>query len=55
MSAEVTPPECPLVLNITEDCLSQEEKKIIEETILDNLGYQLGMVEKDEKVHCARP
>ena len=51
MSAEVTPPECPLVLNITEDCLSQEEKKIIEETILDNLGYQLGMVEKDEKRH----
>ena len=51
MSAEVTPPECLLVLNITEDCLSQEEKKIIEETILDNLGYQLGMVEKDEKRH----
>ena len=29
-TAELTPPACPLVLNIIGDCLSQEEKKIIE-------------------------
>ena len=50
-SAEVTPPECPLVLNIVGDCLSQEEKKTIVETIRDYFAYQLGMVEKDEKRH----
>ena len=50
-SAEVTPPECPLVLNIIGDCLSQEEKKTIVETIRDYFAYQLGMVEKDEKRH----
>ncbi|MBR4400904.1 MAG: hypothetical protein IKT09_04335 [Synergistes sp.] len=50
-TAEVTPSECPLVLDIVGDCLSQEDKKTIEETLLDNLAYQLGMVEKDEKRH----
>ena len=50
-SAEVTPPECPLVLDIVGDCLSQEEKKTIEKVIRDETGYHLGMVEKDEKRH----
>ena len=50
-TAEVMPSECPLVLNIIGDCLSQEEKKTIEETILDDLAYDLGMVEKEEKRH----
>lgn len=45
-TAEVTPPECPLVLNIIGDCLSQEEKKNIEEIIQDDFGYNLGIVEK---------
>ena len=50
-AADVTPTKYPLVLNIIGDCLSQEEKKTIEETILDEFAYGLGMVEKDEKRH----
>ena len=50
-TAELTPPACPIVLNILGDCLSQEEKKTIEETILDDFAYDLGMVEKTEKRH----
>ena len=50
-TAEVTPPECPLVLNIIGDCLSQEEKKNIEEIIQDDFGYNLGIVENEEKRH----
>ena len=50
-TAELTPPACPIVLNIIGDCLSQEEKKTIEETILDDFAYDLGMVEKTEKRH----
>ena len=50
-TAELTPSACPLVLNIIGDCLSQEEKKTIEETILDDFAYDLGMVEKTEKRH----
>lgn len=50
-TADVTPPECPLVLNIISDCLSPNEKKVIEKTILDDFAYDLGMVEKEEKRH----
>lgn len=50
-AADLTPPECPLVLNIIGDCLSQEEKKTIEDTILDDFAYDLGVVEKNEKRH----
>ena len=50
-AAEVTPDECPLVLNIIGNCLSQEEKKTIEEVIRDDFAYDLGMVEKEEKRH----
>ena len=50
-AAEVTPPEYPLVLNIIGDCLSKEEQKTIEEVILDEFAYDLGMVEKAEKRH----
>lgn len=50
-AAEVTPPECPLVLNIIGDCLSQEEKQTIEMVIRDDFAYDLGMVEKDENRH----
>ncbi len=49
--AEVTPPEYPLVLNIIGDCLTQEEKKTIEEIIPDEFAYELGVVEKEEKRH----
>lgn len=50
-AAEVTPPECPLVLNIIGDCLTQEEKQTIDEVIRDDLAYDLGMVEKAEQRH----
>ena len=50
-TAQVTPSECPIVLNIIGDCLSQDEKKTIEEIIRDDFSYDLGMVEKDEKRH----
>lgn len=50
-TAEVTPPEYPLVLDIICDRLSQEEKKTIEEIIRDDFAYDLGMVEKAETRH----
>ena len=50
-SAEVTPDDCPLVLNIIGDCLTQEEKQTIDEVIRDDLAYDLGMVEKAEQRH----
>ena len=50
-TAEVTPPDCPLVLNIIGDCLTQNEKDTIEEVIRDDFAYDLGMVEKEEKRH----
>ena len=48
-TAEVTPPECPIVLNIIGNCLSQDEKNIIEEIIRDDFAYDLGLVELEEK------
>ena len=50
-AADLTPPECPLVLNIIGDCLSEEEKKTIADTILDDFSYDLGVVEKNGKRH----
>ena len=50
-TAELMPPECPLVLNIIGDCLSQEEQKTIEDTIRDDLAYDLGVVENEDKRH----
>ena len=50
-TAELMPPECPLVLNIIGNCLSREEQKTVEETIRDDLAYDLGVVEKQEKRH----
>jgi len=50
-TAELMPPECPLVLNIIGNCLSREEQKTVEETIRDDLAYDLGVVEKKEKRH----
>ena len=50
-TAEVTPTACPLVLNIIGDCLSQEEKQTIDEVVRDDLAYDLGMVEMEEKRH----
>ena len=50
-AADFTPPACPLVVDIIGDCLSREEKKTIESTILDDFAYDLGIVERDEKRH----
>ena len=50
-AAEMTPDEYPLVLNIIGDCLSQEDKDVIEDTIRDDFAYDLGMVEKTERRH----
>ncbi len=50
-AAEFTPPQYPLVLNIIGDCLSQEEKDIIDDIVRDDLAYELGLVERQEKRH----
>ena len=50
-TAEVTPPEYPIVLNIIGGNLSQEEKNTIEEIIRNDFAYDLGLVEKEEKRH----
>ena len=49
--ADLTPAESPLVLNIIGDCLSQEEKNIIEDVILDDLAYGLGIAERELHRH----
>ena len=48
-SAEPIPDEYPLVLNIIGNCLSDEEKETIEETIYEVFCYKLGMVEKEQE------
>ena len=50
-TAEVTPPEYPLVLNIIGNCLSPEEQHTIESIIGDDFAYDLGLVEKEENRH----
>lgn len=50
-TAGVTPPECPIVLNVIGDCLLQEEKTKIDEIIRDDFAYDLGIVEKRNKRH----
>lgn len=52
--AEVVPSDCPIVLNIIENCLTEEERKIIAVTIKEYYAYQLGVVEKEEKRHTKR-
>lgn len=50
-TAAVTPPEYPLVLDIIGDCLSEEQKKTINFIVRDDMAYDLGMVEQEEKRH----
>lgn len=52
--AEVLPPDCPIVLNIIEDCLTEEERKTIVTTIQEYYAYKLGLVENEEKRHTKR-
>lgn len=54
LGAGVLPPDCPIVLNIIEDCLTEEERKIIVATIREYYAYKLGVVEKDLKRHTKR-
>ena len=54
LGAGVLPPECPIVVNIIEDCLTDEERKIITATIREYYAYKLGVVEKDLKRHTKR-
>ena len=48
-AADPIPDECPLVLNIIGNCLSEEEKKIITEIIREDFSYKLGLVEKEQE------
>lgn len=52
--AGVLPSDCPIVLNIIEDCLTEEERKTIVTTIQEYYAYKLGMVENEEKWHTKR-
>ena len=54
LGAGVSPPDCPIVLNIIEDCLTEDERKIITTTIREYYAYKLGVVEKDLKRHTKR-
>lgn len=54
LGAGVIPPDCPIVLNIIEDCLTEEERKTISATIREYYAYKLGVVEKDVKRHTKR-
>ena len=47
-SAAPIPDECPLVLNIIGDCLTDDEKKTITDVIRDDFAYRLGNVEKEQ-------
>jgi len=54
LGAGVIPPDCPIVLNIIEDCLTEEERKTIVAAIEEYYAYNLGVVEKEEKRHTKR-
>ena len=54
LAASVMPTDCPLVLNIVEDVLTEEQRKIIKQTIQEYYAYSLGEVEKKVKRHLER-
>ena len=54
LGAGVIPPDYPIVLNIIEDCLTEEERKTIVAAIEEYYAYNLGVVEKEEKRHTKR-
>ena len=54
LGAGVIPSDCPIVLNLIEDCLTEEEQKTIVTTIQEFYAYKLGMVENEEKRHTKR-
>ena len=50
-TAEVTPEEYPIVLEVIGGGLSQKEKEVIDRIVEDDFAYELGMVEKEERRH----
>lgn len=46
-AAEVIPEECPLVLNIIENCLTKDEQQTIRNVISDELAYDFAMTEQE--------
>ena len=50
-TAEVTPEEYPIVLEVIGGGLSQKEREVIERIVEDDFAYELGMVEKEERRH----
>ena len=54
LGASVVPPECPIVVNIIEDCLTDEERETIVAVVREYYAYKLGLVEKDGKRHTKR-
>ncbi len=54
LGASVVPPECPIVVNIIEDCLTDEERIIVKNLISEYYAYKLGLVEKEESRHTKR-
>ena len=54
LGASVVPPECPIVVNIVEDCLTDEERETIVAVVREYYAYKLGLVEKDGKRHTKR-
>ena len=54
LAAGAIPPDCPIVLNIIEDCLTEEERKTVAATIEEYYAYNLGVTEKEEKRHTKR-
>ena len=47
--ADPIPDECPIVLNIIGNCLTEDEKDTIVEIIRDDFSYKLGSVEKEQE------
>ncbi|MBR0244892.1 MAG: hypothetical protein IJQ61_00265 [Bacteroidales bacterium] len=39
----MVPPECPIVVNIIEDCLTDEERIIVKNLISEYYAYKLGL------------
>lgn len=48
-AASFIPDECPMVLNIIEDCLTKEEQKTVREVIREELAYDFGIAEQEEQ------
>lgn len=54
LGASVIPSECPIVVNIIEDCLTEKERQTVKVVIKEYYAYKLGLVEKEEKRHTKR-